>query len=54
MIPDWLVVLLIFVAFAAGWVSHQCFDAEVRKDERIVDDALSRAWRAGWRSARDE
>ncbi len=52
LVPEWLAVLILFVGFGAGWVSRMRYDAEIRKDEKAVDDALARAWQAGWRSSR--
>ena len=54
MIPGWLGVIICFVGFGAGWVSRMRFEAEIRRDEKAVDDALNRAYRAGWRSARND
>ncbi len=50
MIPDWLAVLILFLGIAIGWVSRMAFDAEARKDERLIDEALKKAYQAGWRS----
>ena len=54
MIPDWLAVLILFLGVGIGWVSRMAFDAEARKDERTIDEALNRVWQAGWRAASDE
>jgi hypothetical protein len=54
MIPDWFAVLILFIGVAIGWISRMRYETEARKDEQVVDDALNRAWQAGWRSARDE
>ena len=49
--PDWLAVLIFVLGIGIGWVSRMRFEAEARRDEQIVDEALNRAFRAGWRSA---
>lgn len=54
MIPDWYAVLILFLGIAVGWVSRMKFDAEAKKDEQVVAEALDRAYRAGWRSAGKE
>jgi hypothetical protein len=45
---------MFWIGVAIGWVGRMAYEAEANKDEKIIEDTLNRAYRAGWRSARDE
>ncbi len=54
MIPDWLAVLILFLGVGIGWVSRMRFDAEIHKDDRVVDETLERARAVGYAQGHEE
>lgn len=54
MIPIWLLFVTFWIGFAIGCIARISYEAEAKKDEKIIDHAPDRAYKAGYQAARDE